>query len=471
MNRSYTMTLTGAALVMLPVAMLRAQQPAHNMPGMAQPPGQAQMAAADCARAQPALLQTIDAANMRLEAARQSNSPPAMRAAMDDLQGALGSLRAQLEACAAAMPGMPNVQQSPAAQPGTPVMQPGSPQPAPGAVNQNVPAPVGAAPAPAGAAPVDPHAGHATPGSTPAASPNAPAAQPKSAPPGSPTPARPEPGGVGAVMPGAHAGHAMPVADNVTLTRDPRCKAAVNPDTAPRAPHSGQMYYFCSESDRQLFVADPVKYLRTAPETQKGASPRSTGRSSATPTSPRSPAADPHAGHAMPAPQGAPRPPAAAAPATDPHAGHIMPTAPKSAAPSRGATQGPAQAPQPSGSKSGETPGGLNKPAATAGEHAGHSTTPERDANASPPAAADSRAGAPAAPADVPRPNAKTTAANPATDMGQLLCDNRVQPKTAPRMLHGGRMYYFCSESDRAEFAKSPEKYVKAAETHAPPRH
>ena len=95
--------LSAAAIVAAmaaPAAVWAGQQPpAHNMAGVGQPTSQA--AVAECAQAQPRLLQTIAAADMRLEAARQSNSPAAMRAAMDDLQGALGSLRAQLAACAA----------------------------------------------------------------------------------------------------------------------------------------------------------------------------------------------------------------------------------------------------------------------------------------------------------------------------------------------------------------------------------
>jgi YHS domain-containing protein len=49
-----------------------------------------------------------------------------------------------------------------------------------------------------------------------------------------------------------------------------------------------------------------------------------------------------------------------------------------------------------------------------------------------------------------------------------LKCRNQVDPKTASRMLYQGRTFYFCTESDRAEFAKDPGKYVKAPAQSAP---
>jgi YHS domain-containing protein len=412
--------LVGVGVVTVPALVLAAQQPAapHNMPGMAQPAGAAGVA--ECAQAQPRLLQTIDAANMRLDMARQGNSPAGMRAAMDDLQGALGSLRAQLAACAAlqamapadahagmVMPGTPSAQQSPAAQPGTPVMRPGSTQPAPGAANQN-------APAPAAGTPADPHAGHV-----------------------------------------------MPAAGSVALTRDPRCTATVNPETAPRADHEGQAYYFCSERDRQLFVADPVKYLQGAAVAQATSAPRATSRPSAPTRAPASPAAaDPHAGHVMPgaaqpaAPArgtGSPapaRPGASRAPAGDPHAGMVMPGAarPQSAAPST--------PPQPAAAGH----AGMVMPSASAGT-SGRSPQPQTGATRN--QTAQSAVAPPAAGAG-PAAMAMSSGRSPATALAELKCESRVDSRTAPRMLYQGRMYYFCSVEERAEFAKSPEKYVNA---------
>ena len=432
--------LVGVGVVSVPAFVLAAQQqpaPAHNMPGMAQQPA-ATMAIGECAQAQPRLLQTIDAANTRLEAARQNNSPAAMRAAMDDLQGALGSLRAQLAVCAAlqaaapadahagmVMPGTPNVQQSPAAQPSAPVMQPGSTRPAPGAVNQN-------APAPAAGSPTDPHAGHVTPGATPAPQPGAPA---------------PSTGAAG----GAHAGHAMPAAGNVALTRDPRCTSTVNPETAPRADHGGQTYYFCSERDRQMFVADPVKYLQSAAAAQAAPAARATTRPSAATRAPAAAApADPHAGMVMPgaARPAAPardtaspapaRPGASSAPATDPHAGMVMPgaTRPSASAP---APAGPSdRSTQPQAEPTRQTAPGAAAPPATGAGHAAMAMSSGR---------------------------------TPVTALTELKCESRGDPRTTLRMLHQGRMYYFCSVEERAEFAKSPGKYVNAPASEAAPTH
>lgn len=47
--------------------------------------------------------------------------------------------------------------------------------------------------------------------------------------------------------------------------KDPRCTANIDPRIAPQASHAGQSYYFCSERDRQRFLADPAAYLRGAP--------------------------------------------------------------------------------------------------------------------------------------------------------------------------------------------------------------
>ena len=64
-----------------------------------------------------------------------------------------------------------------------------------------------------------------------------------------------------------------------------------------------------------------------------------------------------------------------------------------------------------------------------------------------------------------PRPPA------PARSVEALKCRTNVDPKVAPRMLYGGVMYYFCSEQDRAAFAKDPSKYALPAADQAPPAH
>jgi hypothetical protein len=73
-----------------------AQHEAHQPPTAPLPP-----AATACAKAQLAIQQLLDTANLRLEAVRQSNTAAAMRAAVDDMQSVLRNVRAQLEPCAA----------------------------------------------------------------------------------------------------------------------------------------------------------------------------------------------------------------------------------------------------------------------------------------------------------------------------------------------------------------------------------
>jgi hypothetical protein len=78
-----------------------AQHEGHQPAGQ-QPSPQQNVAA--CAQAQLTIQRALDAANARLETARQANDPAAMRAAVDDLQGMLRDVRAQLEPCAAMQP-------------------------------------------------------------------------------------------------------------------------------------------------------------------------------------------------------------------------------------------------------------------------------------------------------------------------------------------------------------------------------
>lgn len=296
----------------------------------------------ECAQAQPVVNASLDAALEQLDQARQTNSAAALRAAADDLQATLLDVRARLAPCAAMQPAgghaghvmpsggptwpsSPNVERPPATQPGTPVMQPGSPRPAPGAVNQEAPAP--------------------------------------------PTTGAGAPAGV-------HAGHTTTAVTEAPFIKDPRCNEEVEPTTSPQAFYQGRTYYFCSESDRQRFVADPARYLGT----------------------PAGPAAtDPHPGHTMPTT--APRAPARDS--GDPHAGHVMPSAPDGPAPTTGASAA--------------------RPA-------------------------------------------------PPTSLTDLKCGAPVDPKTAPRMLYQGRMYYFCSEQERAEFAKEPGSYATGS-AQATPAH
>lgn len=275
-SRPWIRAVVVTAGIATPIA-AAAQQPGQQM----QSPQTAasQTAVADCARAQPQVVRTLDAAHMRLEGARQNNSPPAMRAAMDDLQGALGSLRAQLAACAAlqaAVPSdphaghaMPTVQPAPSAAPGTPVMKPGSTTLAPGVAAPAAPG----APAPAVA---DPHAGHTMPKPTPAA--GKPAGKPAvKAPSPKTAPAAADP----------HAGHAMPKpksapagkpamkpeatqpapaapapAPKPAKVMDPVTGLMVDPATASKTTYQGQTYYFSSEEARKEFLQNPAKFAK-----------------------------------------------------------------------------------------------------------------------------------------------------------------------------------------------------------------
>jgi YHS domain-containing protein len=162
--------------------------------------------------------------------------------------------------------------------------------------------------------------------------------------------------------------------------------------------------------------------------------------------------AAPHAGHAVPTtPQTpAPRAPAAASPRTpaaqprstapvaaDPHTGHVMPGVPARQTPAASVRR-PSASPAPSAA-----------PAAS-DTHAGHAV-PSTPATESVPAGA-----------------ARATAVAPPASIADLKCTEAPDPKTAPRMLYQGRMYYFCTEASRAEFAKDPAKYVIAPPQAAP---
>ena len=41
----------------------------------------------------------------------------------------------------------------------------------------------------------------------------------------------------------------------------PDCGGAIDPDTAPKTEYKGTVYYFCSEGNRQTFLANPDKYI------------------------------------------------------------------------------------------------------------------------------------------------------------------------------------------------------------------
>jgi YHS domain-containing protein len=200
------------------VAPVAGQHQGHPMPGQPDPAQPAdQQAAAACLEGSRQALEIVARANARLDAARQTNNPPAMRAAMDDLQAALSEIKTRLASCEKAAVTM--LQAGPHAghqAPGTPVTQPAAAQPAP-------------------AAPMD-HSkmGHAMP---------APQQQPVDH----------------SKMDHSKMGHGAAPAD----VTDPVCGMKVT-EQRHKAEYKGQTYYFCSEADRQKFVASPQKYLRVA---------------------------------------------------------------------------------------------------------------------------------------------------------------------------------------------------------------
>ncbi len=226
-----TARIIAFCLISASVPLAAAQHDAHD----------AQLATGDntqqlsaCVQSQQAARRLADAADRRLELARQTNQPVALRAAMDDLQSALSTIRLQLGSCAqlqAVEPGADphaghnmnmsapgNGKVSPAPTPGTPVMPPRSTAPGPGAATPGPPA------------------GHIMP----VAAPKAPAA-PASVP---------------------HAGHAMTsdVPASAAQSVDPVCGLKVDRASAPQATSQGQTYYFCSEQHRQSFTKDSAKY-------------------------------------------------------------------------------------------------------------------------------------------------------------------------------------------------------------------
>src|SRR3989442_12132713 len=92
--------LSAAVLALAPAIASAQQEGLHKMPGQvaaSQGADPAQVTA--CVEAQRHTSALVDAANGRLEAARQTNQPSAMRSAMEDLQTTLSTIRTQLATC------------------------------------------------------------------------------------------------------------------------------------------------------------------------------------------------------------------------------------------------------------------------------------------------------------------------------------------------------------------------------------
>jgi hypothetical protein len=90
MKNSIRIAIVGAVLLASRGAVL-AQHEGHQMGQMAENGA--------CLANAKESLRIVESASLRLEEARQTNSPQRMRAAMDDLQAALAEVRTQLNLC------------------------------------------------------------------------------------------------------------------------------------------------------------------------------------------------------------------------------------------------------------------------------------------------------------------------------------------------------------------------------------
>ncbi len=157
---------------------------------------------AACVQSQQQAMLAADAANRRIELARQTNQAAAMRAAMDDLQSVLSAMRTELTPCA-------TLQAAAAA----PVAQD----------TANMP-------------------GHTMPAAAPA------------------TQARPA--APSAAAPAANRMVMVQTAfDPTKLTCTPR----VAPGAAAKTTYQGKTYYFCSTKDRDEFLTNPTMSLSMMP--------------------------------------------------------------------------------------------------------------------------------------------------------------------------------------------------------------
>lgn len=242
-----------AAALILYAAPVLAQTGGHTMPGSQQPAAPAGEQVSACVQSQQQVSGLIETASRRLDLARQTNDPAAMRGAMDDLQATLSMVKTQLSSCAQlaasapavdphaghVMPGAPAAPGSTAPTAADPHAEHAMPKPQlPGTA-----APRGTAPAKPGTtepapAAADPHAGHAMP------TPSAPKGAAKPAPPMDHS--KMQMGGE------AKAGKAM----------DPVNGLMIDPATAPKTTYQGQTYYFSSEQTLKEFLQNPAKFAK-----------------------------------------------------------------------------------------------------------------------------------------------------------------------------------------------------------------
>lgn len=90
----------GTMMLFLTSATALTQHEGHQMPGM--PSSAVSPAVSSCAESSQAVTRALDAASIRIDEARQTNEPANLRAAVSDLQLALGQMRTLLASCIAA---------------------------------------------------------------------------------------------------------------------------------------------------------------------------------------------------------------------------------------------------------------------------------------------------------------------------------------------------------------------------------
>ncbi|HEV2063141.1 MAG TPA: YHS domain-containing protein [Thermoanaerobaculia bacterium] len=221
-----------AGLGVAPAAL--AQHERHQM--SAAPGG-----AGACADHSRASLEIIDRAQRRIEESRQTNNASRMRAAVDDLQQALGELRTHQSLCVSAAateakptrgpmsgssPGMETMDHSKMSMPG--MAPPPKSSPPPGKTKEMDHSQMDMS--------GKDHSKMSMPGM------NAPAkkAQPASA---------------------SSEGKEMSQGSPQAKTKDPICFKDVDTKGAEKATYQGKTYYFCSRADREKFLSDPAPYV------------------------------------------------------------------------------------------------------------------------------------------------------------------------------------------------------------------
>ena len=200
-------------------------------------------------------LKIVESANRRLEEARQANSPQQMRAAMDELQAALGEIRAQLSLCVSPAAGAAGSSMEGMDHSGMSDMDHSAMEgmdhsgTAATGTKDSMKSMPGMAASPK--RPVPPrkttetdhsqmdmdHSKMSMPGMTAPAKP----AETATAPPE-----------------GKETGQVSPQ----TTIKDPVCGMEVGSRTTEKATYQGKTYYFCSKADREKFLADPDKYVK-----------------------------------------------------------------------------------------------------------------------------------------------------------------------------------------------------------------